>query len=339
MGIENCRILGIENCRVLGTESGRVGPLSRGGSPAPPTRERGRLVQCCLGTARPFFSNATRPAIHQGSAWAGFRRSRRQGWPGCTNRRETERNATAVHAGETPALPGGVSLPQCSRHSLALLLQPDSTGNHARALPGPGPWGSRRQGGRVGRIAGKLSETQRQCMRARRPRSRVGRLFRSVPGTAWPFFLQRDSTGSRARALLWPGSRRFCRRGWRVHHRRRSARYAAAVHAGETPALPGGASLPQCSRHSLALPSNPTRPAIAPGLCLGRTRGVPAGRVAGGRIAGKLSETQRECMRAGRPRSRVGLHCVTSSRQRRSVFILARPAAVPLPVVLDSPRC
>ena len=74
--------------------------------------------------------------------------------------------------------------------------------------------------------------------------------------------LQRDSTGNHARALLWPGSRRFCRWGWRVHHRRRSARYATAVHAGETPALPGGASLPQCSRHSLALPSNATRPAV-----------------------------------------------------------------------------
>ena len=35
-------------------------------------------------------------------------------------------------------------------------------------------------------------------------------------------------------------------------------------------------------------------------------RQVPPGRVAGCAFAGKLSRTQRECMRAGRPRSRVG---------------------------------
>ena len=118
--------------------------------------------------------------------------------------------------------------------------------------------------------------------------------------------LQRDSTGNHARALLWPGSRRFCRRGWRVHHRRETERNAAAVHAGETPALPGGVSLPQCSRHSLALPSNATRPAITPGLCFGRVHAISAGGVGGCTIAGVLRGTQRECMRARRPRSRVG---------------------------------
>ena len=65
------------------------------------------------------------------------------------NRRETERPATAVHAGGTPALPGGV-----------------------RALLRTSPWRSRWQAGC--RIAGRLSGSQRQCMRAGRPRSRVG---------------------------------------------------------------------------------------------------------------------------------------------------------------------
>ena len=51
---------------------------------------------------------------------------------------------------------------------------------------------------------------------------------------------------------------------------------------------------------------SPARPATAPGLCFSRAHAVPAGRVAGCRIAEKLSGTQRECMRAGRPRSRVG---------------------------------
>ena len=52
---------------------------------------------------------------------------------------------------------------------------PSSTGNGVRALLRPSPCRSRRQGGRCG-IAGKLSGTQRECMRAGRPRSRVGRL-------------------------------------------------------------------------------------------------------------------------------------------------------------------
>ena len=41
------------------------------------------------------------------------------------------------------------------------------------------------------------------------------------------------------------------------------------------------------------------------GLWFGRALALPAGRVSGCRIARKLSDTERECMRAGRPRSRV----------------------------------
>ena len=42
-----------------------------------------------------------------------------------------------------------------------------------------------------------------------------------------------------------------------------------------------------------------------PGLCFARTHGASADRVARCHIAGKLSGTLRQCMRAGRPRSRV----------------------------------
>ena len=70
-------------------------------------------------------------------------------------------------------------------------------------------------------------------------------------------------------------------------------------------APPGArASRPHKSWHSLAHLLDPDRPATAPGLCFGRAHAVPAGRVAGCRIAGKLSGRQRERMRAGRPRSR-----------------------------------
>ena len=46
--------------------------------------------------------------------------------------------------------------------------------------------------------------------------------------------------------------------------------------------------------------------ATAPGLCFARTHGVTGGRAGGSYIAGILSGSLRQCMRAGRPRSRVG---------------------------------
>ena len=70
-------------------------------------------------------------------------------------------------------------------------------------------------------------------------------------------------------------------------------------------AHPGArASRPHKSWHSLAHLLHLGRPAAAPWLCFGWAHGVPAGRVACYRIAGKLSARQRERMRAGRPRSR-----------------------------------
>ena len=65
------------------------------------------------------------------------------------------------------------------------------------------------------------------------------------------------------------------------------------------------ASRPHNSWHGLGRLLRPARSATAPGLRFGLAQAVPAVRVAGRRTAGKLSGTERECMRAGRPRSRV----------------------------------
>ena len=169
---------------------------------------------------------------------------------GCrvAHRRETERHATAVHAGGTPALPGGpapITLASQGRTRRLAGPQPcPCAPGWRQALLGPSPCRSRRQGAGWP-IAGKLSGTLRQCMRAGRPRSRVDLL---------PLLL-----------LL---------KGERAGLRGRSPAHA----------LPGGA-----------------RALLRPSPCgFGLQR-------AGWPIPGKLSGTLRQCMRARRPRSRVGL--------------------------------
>ena len=75
---------------------------------------------------------------------------------------------------------------------------------------------------------------------------------------------------------------------------------------GECPP-PGSARVPPAQHwQNLAHLLGPDRLAKTPGLCLGLAPAVPAGRVDGCAIAGKLSGTQRDSMRARRPRSRVG---------------------------------
>ncbi len=76
---------------------------------------------------------------------------------------------------------------------------------------------------------------------------------------------------------------------------------------GIKPTRERGPARPHRSWHSLGQLLHPARPATEPRLCFGRAHAVPAARVAWCRIAGKLSGTQRGSMRAGRPRSRVGL--------------------------------
>ena len=70
-------------------------------------------------------------------------------------------------------------------------------------------------------------------------------------------------------------------------------------------AHPGArASRPHKSSRSFGHLLHRNQPAAAPCLCFGRAHAIPAGSVAGCRIAGKLSDNPRERMRAGRPRSR-----------------------------------
>ena len=90
----------------------------------------------------------------------------------------------------------------------------------------------------------------------------------------------------------------------------------------------GSAGVPPAQLwHSFTPLLHPTRPATAPRFCFSRAQAVPAGGVAGRRIAGNLSGTLRECMRARRPRSRrVPLPWVLVDR---SFFRLFQAAPTP----------
>ena len=80
---------------------------------------------------------------------------------------------------------------------------------------------------------------------------------------------------------------------------------------------PGSAGVPPAPHwQGLAHLLHPDRPATGPGLCFDRAHAVVAGRVAGCHIAGKLSVTRRQCMRARRPRSRVALPPITLAARR-----------------------
>ncbi len=72
------------------------------------------------------------------------------------------------------SLPGSAGVPPAQVLAQPRLSSPPgSKGNAPRALLQLGPYGSADRAGGCN-IAGKLSGTQRQCMRAGRPRSRVG---------------------------------------------------------------------------------------------------------------------------------------------------------------------
>ena len=73
-----------------------------------PTRERGRPARTILGTA--WFISSTRldRQRRQDSALSEPMPYRPAGWPGAASQ-GTERHRTGVHAGGTPALPGGAS--------------------------------------------------------------------------------------------------------------------------------------------------------------------------------------------------------------------------------------
>ena len=79
-----------------------------------------------------------------------------------------------------------------------------------------------------------------------KPTRERGRLARTRPGTASAISSTPARPPARARTLLLPSRWRFRRQGDRVPHCRETERHRKGVHAGETPALPGGSS----SHHS-----------------------------------------------------------------------------------------
>ena len=91
-------------------------------------------------------------------------------------------------------------------------------------------------------------------------------------------------------------------------------------------AHPGArASRPHWSPHSLPHLLHPARSANTPRICFAQAYAVPAARVAGCHIVDILSGSRRRCMRARRPRSRVGLiPRRRRSKGRPSVFVSIR---------------
>ena len=95
------------------------------------------------------------------------------------------------------------------------------------------------------------------------------------------------------------------------------------------------ASRPHQARHSLGHLLHLDQPATAPWLSFGLADGVPAGRVAACGIALKLSGSQRDSMRAGRPRSRARpsrrqggclQHCTEAQRRPKGQHAGGTPA-------------
>ena len=191
------------------------------------------------------------------------------------------------------SLPGSAGVPPAPSLAQPRPSPPlGSTGNGAMALLRPGRCGSRRQGGCLWHPL-KLSGGQRDSMRAGRPRSRArpsppcradhsrkngrslmkpeprGHAGRDGPASG----TQRPKCGSLVRDARAPGQGRSRRQGGCLRHRTEAQRRPMGQHAGGTPALPGKAG--------------------------------PADRVAACGIALKLSGSQRDSMRAGRPRSRA----------------------------------
>ena len=320
-------------CRIAGKLSGTERERMRAGRPPG-----------SAGVSPAFVSAQPRPSPPPGSTGKpaatllrpGTRRSCRWGWR-VLHRRDTERNPTAVHAGGTPTLPGGLPLPialaprggqPCSAEGAKRperYLHPGRPANpprlcfgRARAVPAGGVGGCY--------IAGILSETQRQCMRAGRPPGSAGVSPAFVSAQHGPS-PPPGSTGKPAMTLLRPGTRRSCRRSWRVLHPRiLSETQRQCMRAGRPRSrvgclfpllllLEADSPVPRRERSDRSGTSTPGRPANPPRLCFGRARAVPAGGVGGCYIAGILSETQRQCGRAGRPRSR-GLTPAGAARRR-----------------------
>ena len=217
--------------------------------------------------------------------------------------------AAAKSRDDAPTGSAGVP-PAQHWHSLVHLLDP------ARPATAPRFRFGRAHGVPAGRvagrhIAGKLSGTQRQCMRARRPRSRRG--ASSHPSCS----ARRHSPCrcSRAVPLRVPSVKHPV---VNQDEPRINTKTSVAVAKSRDDAPTGSAGVPPAQHwHSLTPLLDPARPATAPRFRFSQAHGVPGGRVAGRRITGKLSGTQRQCIRARRPRSRRGASSHPSCSARR----------------------
>ena len=93
-------------------------------------------------------------------------------------------------------------------------------------------------------------------------------------------------------------------------------------------APPGArASRPHKSWHSLAHLLDPDRPATVPGLCFGRAHAVPAGRVAGCNVAGKLSDHHKQQHAGGTPALPGGVVPMVRRGSPAGDFSESRPAS------------
>ena len=254
------------------------------------SRERGRPARTKPGTASAISPTWINRERRHGSPSAWPMRFPQTGWlPAASH--GSSGQPKGQHAGGTPALPGkAVAIRgktatghECTnrRHPARHAAQRQPKGQHAGgtpALPSPplGQGCSRRQGGCL-RIALKLSGSQRDSMRAGRPRSRA----RPFPPTGWlPAASHRSSAaangtacGRDARAPRQGCSRR---QGGCLWHCTEAQRQPKGQHAGGTPALPGKAktgnmvyTFHQCIIHSLRGSSwitlfSPSRPLADP---------------------------------------------------------------------------
>ena len=200
---------------------------------------------------------------------------------------------------------------------------PSSTGNGARTLLRASPWGSRRQDGWLPH----RRESERHATgedAGETPALPEGRLLPSflLREEAPPLPIRQCRPASRAFVVLRVSSVKhpIVNKGEpRMHTNRHEDPWtclAATTSREEAP--PGSAGVPPAQHwHSLTPLSHPARPATAPRFRFSPAHAVPAGRTVGCHIAGNRSGTQRERMRARRPRSRRGASSHPSRSARR----------------------
>ena len=233
-----------------------------------------------------------------------------------TNGHEFRWTCLAATPSREEAPSGSAGVPPAQHwHSLTPLLHP------ARPATAPGFRFSQAHGvpgGRVAvcRITGKLSGHPTQRMRARRPRSRRGASShpscsarRHCPcrcGRAVPL-----RVSSVKHPIVNKGEPR-------MHTNRHEYQWTSFAAMTSREEAPGSAGVPPAQHwHSLTPLSHPARPATAPRFRFSPAQAVPAGRVAGCRITGKLSGHPTQRMRARRPRSRRGASSHPSCSARR----------------------